>query len=44
MTGVAIMRRRPGGEIGGQLAAFVLQLLLPGGELKIHASGLVSRQ
>jgi hypothetical protein len=24
MAGVAIMRRRPGGEIGGQLAAFVL--------------------
>src|SRR4051794_40682453 len=43
MAGVAIVRRRPGTEIEGQLAALVLQALLLGGELKIHASGLVSR-
>src|SRR5690348_8371601 len=38
MAGVAVMRRRAGGEISRQLTAFVLQSLLLGGELKIHAS------
>src|SRR6266478_5655690 len=32
------MRRRPASEIGRQLTAFVLQALLLGGEMKIHAS------
>jgi hypothetical protein len=31
------MCRRPGGEIGRQLAAFMLQAPLLGGELEIHA-------
>jgi hypothetical protein len=38
VAGVAVMRRRPASEIGRQLTAFVLQALLPGGEMKIHAS------
>ena len=35
---LTIVRRRPGGEIGRQLAAFLLQALLFGSELKIHVS------
>jgi hypothetical protein len=38
VAGVAVMRCRPASEIGRQLTAFVLQALLPGGEMKIHAS------
>jgi hypothetical protein len=38
MAGVAVMRRRPASKIGRQLTAFVLQALLLGGEMKIHAS------
>jgi hypothetical protein len=37
VAGVALMCRRPGGEIGRQLAAFMLQAPLLGGELEIHA-------
>ena len=37
VAGIAVMQPRPTGEIGRQLATFVLQALLLGGELKIHS-------
>jgi hypothetical protein len=43
MAGVAVMCCRPLSEIGRQLTTSVLQALLIGGELKIHASALLSR-
>jgi hypothetical protein len=39
VAGVAVMCGRPPSEIGRQLTTSVLQALLIGGELKIHASG-----
>jgi len=44
MAGVAVMRCRTGREIGGQLAALVLQASLLGAELKIHARFLLGRE
>jgi hypothetical protein len=43
MAGISVVCRRAGSEISRQLSAFVLQALLLGGELKIQASGLVTR-
>jgi hypothetical protein len=37
MAGVAIMLGRPGGKIGGQLPAALLQPLLLVGQSEIHA-------
>jgi hypothetical protein len=44
MAGVAVMRCRAGREIGGQLAALLLQASLLGAELKIHARFLLGRE